>query len=96
MYFKDWKLKHSHFINVIATTTFGVLLIHANSDIMRQWLWRDTLDNVGAYHTPYAILHALVSVAAVFILCVFIDYIRIKWIEKPLFYWINNRFKVKI
>ena len=95
MYFKDWKLKHSHFINVIAATTFGVLLIHANSDIMRQWLWRDTLDNVGVYHTPYAILHALVSVAAVFILCVFIDYIRIKWIEKPLFCWINNRFKVK-
>lgn len=33
-------------IIAIAASTFGVLLIHANSETMRNWLWKDTLDNV--------------------------------------------------
>ncbi len=89
MYFKDLQIKQSKLINVVAASTFGVLLIHANSNTMRQWLWRDTLDNVGAYVSPYIILHALVSVVVIFILCILIDYLRIRWVEKPLFGWIN-------
>ena len=91
MYFKDLQIKQSKLINVVAASTFGVLLIHANSNTMRQWLWRDTLDNVGAYVSPYIILHALVSVVVIFILCILIDYLRIRWVEKPLFGWINMK-----
>lgn len=94
MYFKDLRLKNSHFINTIAASMFGVLLIHANSDTMRQWLWCDTLNNVGAYATPYAILHVIVSVVVVFISCVFIDYFRVRCVEKPLFRWINEKFYI--
>ena len=46
MTFKDLKMKYHKWINTIAASTFGVLLIHANSDTMRLWLWRDTLQNV--------------------------------------------------
>lgn len=35
MYFKDLKLGYSKTINTIAASVFGVLLIHANSDAMR-------------------------------------------------------------
>ncbi len=31
----------SRFINIIGAGTFGVLLIHANSETMRNWLWHD-------------------------------------------------------
>lgn len=85
MYFKDLKVRQSRFINTVASCTFGVLLIHANSDTMRQWLWRDTLDNVGWYATDYSIVHALVSVAVIFALCVIIDYGRQRIVERPLF-----------
>ena len=65
-------------INEIAASTFGVLMIHANSDAMRQWLWKDKLNNMGAYMRPfpYWLLHAIGSVALVYIVCTVIDQIR--------------------
>ena len=49
MFFKNLKIGYSKFVNSVAVSAFGVLLIHANSDIMRQWLWKDMLNNVGMY-----------------------------------------------
>ena len=69
---------YSKIINKIAASTFGVLMIHANSDAMRQWLWKDKLNNVGAYMRPfpYWLLHIIGSVALVYITCTIIDQIR--------------------
>ena len=41
IWFKNIHMKYCRFINTIAASCFGVLLIHANSDTMRQWLWQD-------------------------------------------------------
>lgn len=84
MYFKDLKIKHSQLINAIGGSTFGVLLIHANSDMMRKWLWQDILNNVGQYGTDRIYLHAILSVIVVFIVCILIDRLRIRFVEKPL------------
>lgn len=85
MFFKNLKVKQSRFINTVAATTFGVvLLIHANCDAMRQWLWKDTLQNTTFFGTPMGWIHPVVSVLVVFAICSFIDYIRIKYIERPL------------
>lgn len=78
MYFKNLRLSYSPAINAIGACTFGVLLIHNNSDTMRQWLWRDTLDNVGHYYTSNSIFHAVMSVVAIFAICALLDYIRQK------------------
>lgn len=32
--------------DVIASTTFGVFLIHTNGELMRKWLWGDLFKNV--------------------------------------------------
>ncbi len=85
MFFKNLKMKNSRFINIVAESAFGVLLIHANSDTMRQWLWMDTLKNVEAYSTDYLYIHGFVSVICIFVVCVLIDRIRIRFIEKPIF-----------
>lgn len=87
MYFKNLNLRYNKIINIIASTTFGVLLIHANSDTMRKWLWKDTLNNVGAYNSNflYFVYHAHISVIFVFIVGVLIDIVRIQFIEKPFF-----------
>lgn len=55
MYFKDLHIKQSRIINTISASTFGVLLIHANSDTMRHWLWRDTVDCVGLYSSEHLV-----------------------------------------
>ncbi len=85
MFFKDWRIPQSRFINTVATCTFGVLLIHAQSDTMRKWLWQDVLNNAGQYGTDTMIWHAVGSVLAVFAVCAIIDYARIVVLEKPLF-----------
>lgn len=85
MFFKNINIPYNKFINTVASSTFGVLLIHANSDTMRQWLWRDTLNNVEMYNSPYLYVHAICSVLAIFIICIIIDQIRISLIEKPFF-----------
>lgn len=82
MTFKDLKMKYNKWINTIAASTFGVLLIHANSDTMRQWLWRDTLHIIEKYYTSDACLNAVIAVMCVFFICIIIDYVRIHTIEK--------------
>lgn len=81
MYFKNLKIGYSKIINTIATTTFGILLIHANGKTMRQFLWNDLFDNPGHYSMP---IYAIGVIFLVFATCSLIDLIRIKTIETPL------------
>lgn len=90
MWFKDMKIPQSIWINRIAQSCFGVLLIHANSDAMRQWLWKDVLNVAGQYETDTFILNSILSVLAIYIVCTIIDQLRIVLIEKPFFNWFRK------
>ncbi len=90
MFFKNINIKTSKIVNAIGSTCFGVLLIHANSETMRNWLWKTTLNNVEKYYSDYFYLHAILSVLAIFIICSLIDLVRIHFIEKPFFKWWNK------
>jgi len=95
LFFKNLKMGYSKVINTIAASAFGVLLIHANSDTMRQWLWRDTLDNAGHY-AGNIYLHAFASVLAVYAICTLIDFVRIQLLEKPAFKMLDSRLNKKV
>lgn len=84
LFFKNVKIRYSKIINTIAASTFGVLLIHANSNTMRRWLWQDTLNNVGVYESGNVVIHAVVSVILIYVACTMIDICRIKLLEAPL------------
>lgn len=90
LYFLNLNIKYNKWINVVAASTFGVFLIHTNGDIMRQWLWKDLLNNVGMYGHNLMIIHAVTSVIAIFVICSAIDFFRISWIEKPLFKYLKH------
>lgn len=85
--FKNLKIGYSRLINFVAKTTFGILLIHANSDAMRQWLWRDFLHVDTSYSLPVGILilRSVLITVIIFIVCSLIDMIRICAVEKPVF-----------
>lgn len=91
MWFKDMKIPFSRVINNIGATTFGVLLIHANSDMMRQWLWKETVDCVGHFGDSVLLTlgYATVSVLIIFIICSGIDWFRGRLIGPALFNWAN-------
>ena len=82
LFFKNLKVAYSKIINTIASSTFGVLLIHANSDTMRRWLWKDVCNNVEAYESGNVVFHAIVSVVIIYIVCTAIDMVRIRFVEK--------------
>lgn len=85
MFFKDLQIRQSRFINTVAASCFGVLLIHANSNAMRQWLWCDTLHNVDYFNSPYCALHAITSLLVIYVICTLIDMARIRFVERPFF-----------
>ncbi len=86
------------FIYIVIGTipVFGVLMIHANSDTMRRWLWQDVLDDVGVYDSQWLAVHAVVSVIVIYTVCTVIDYLRIRYIENPFFkLWDKHWDKIK-
>jgi hypothetical protein len=80
-------MPQSRFINAVASTTFGVLLIHAAPDGMRKWLWQDLVDVPMAYSLslPLLVGYSIAVMFGVFAVCSAIDYMRIKFVERPVF-----------
>lgn len=90
LFFKNIKIGYNKIINTIAASTFGVLLIHANSNTMRRWLWQDTFNNVGAYESGNVVIHAVVSVVLIYAVCTVIDLIRIRLVENPIMHQLDK------
>lgn len=98
LWFKNLDIKYNKFINAFGAGTFGVLLIHANSNGMRQWLWMDTVDTLGHYATLSTTEMAFYSIAVVltiFIVCNLIDQLRIATLERWFFHWYDNKIAAK-
>lgn len=94
--FKNLNIGYSKVINLIAKTTFGVLLIHANSSAWREFMWIDLLHVNTFYALPLIVLvcRSILIVTGVFAACSLIDMIRIYFIEKPVFNHFNSFEKV--
>lgn len=94
MFFKKLNIGYHKSINTIAASTFGVLCIHANSDTMRQWLWWSVLKNMENYNGNI-FLHAILSILLVYSICTILDFMRIRYIERPFFKLYDSFFQKK-
>lgn len=92
LFFKNLEMRPSAAVNSVAATTFGVLLIHANSDAMRELLWGRILDVPSAYSLPLPLLalHALLGAIAVFAVCSAVDRLRIRFVEPVYMGWVDG------
>ncbi len=98
VWFKNVKIRYNRLINAFGAGTFGVLLIHANSDAMRTWLWNDTIDCVGNYSTMAIgdlVIYSIGTVLTIFIICNLIDQLRIATFEKWFFNWYDRSLSAK-
>ena len=95
MYFKDLRIPHSRFINAVGGATFGVLLIHANSNAMRTWLWKETVDCIGNYRADilWTVGYAAGCVFVIFTVCAGIDWFRGRFIEPYIIQSVKNIFR---
>ncbi len=83
---KNIKMGHSEIINGLAAGCFGVLLIHASSNTMRQWLWQDVCNVPGMIDADMLslIVHAVTVPIIIFLICSFIDHYYKKFLEPTL------------
>ena len=73
--FAKWDLGYSRFVNSVASTTFGIYLIHDNS-IVRSWLWSHLIPPLLSLRACL-LVPALIGLAlGVFAVCALIDYVR--------------------
>ena len=81
--FKQLKVKNIKFINIIASTSLAVFIMHDN-DILRNWLWKDVFKSASFQYSKLLIPHAIGSCLAIFICFAIVDLLRQRLIEKPL------------
>jgi len=87
--FTQMKTWQSKWINIIASSTFGVYLIHDHF-LIRDFLWEQTL-NSSAYLQPLSFIpYSVLVVLCVFTCCCIIDLIRIFSVEK-FFQWTDQK-----
>lgn len=87
--FINQKEFHNKIINYIASSSLGIYLIHDNF-ILRPIIWKGV--NIGKYlKSPYFWLYELGVILAIFSICLIIDKIRQRFIEKPILTFIDNR-----
>ncbi len=78
-------IKYNKYINTLAASAFGVLLIHSNSWTMRHFLWNDLLEVPNLYISNWLFVHFALSIVLIYLVCFLIDFLRIKLLENPLF-----------
>lgn len=50
-----------------------------------QWLWKDVVDCVGHYEDRLMPVYSTLCAISIFAICIVIDVMRTKYIEKPFF-----------
>lgn len=85
--FRNMKLRYSKAINAVASTTFGVLLIHGANEGTRTWLWQTVFNVPSLADSPIlsAVAKSIVAPFAVHAVCAVLDGLRIVVLERPLF-----------
>ena len=75
--FRRLNMPQSKFINIIASATFGVYLIHDNN-LVRPFLWQSVFRNAVFQESPYLIPYSIAVILTVYISCTLIELIRAK------------------
>ena len=88
MVFEKAELPYNKWVNLIASATFGVYLIH-DSNLIRPFLWIDLFKNASYQNSPLLIPYSIIVVLLVYTVCTIIDLGRKYLIEKPFLKLVN-------
>ena len=82
-FFKSIKIKPNRVINLFASTTLAVLLIH-DGHFFRKTTW-SLLKTSEWYYSRHFLIRAGICVVGIYLFCSVIEFMRRKFIEKPFF-----------
>lgn len=91
--FKNWNLRYNKAINTAASATFGILLLHSCCPAIRKLLWQDIFKISSHFdYSAGSFLYYAGVVLLIFVVAMFIDLLRQRFIEKPFFNFLENRY----
>ena len=77
------KITYRPRINAVASTTFGIYLLHDNK-LFLHYMWDNVLATYQYYDSILLPLYAILVVALIFVIGMIVDYVRLAFIEKPV------------
>ena len=77
------KITYHPWINAVASTTFGIYLLHDNK-LFLHYMWDNALATYQYYDSLVLPLYAIFVVALIFVVGMTLDYVRLAFIEKPV------------
>lgn len=77
------KITYRPWINVVASTTFGIYLLHDNKLFLHH-MWDNVLATYQYYDSILLPLYAILVVVLIFVIGMIVDYVRLAFIEKPV------------
>ena len=89
MGFVTLKMNYHKWINMIASATFGVYLIH-DSSYIRYYLWTNIFKINQYQDSTFLILYSILVVFILYVSCTMIDLIRKKLVEKPYMLFVSH------
>ena len=81
LWFEKTEIKQNGFINVMASGTLGVYMLH--DGVLTGWLWQSVFKNATHQESEFLIIHILIAVFAIFVVGTVIDLLR-QQLEKAL------------
>ncbi len=79
--FKNINIKNNTYINAVATSTFGIYLIHENV-FLRNFIWKNIVQGNKYINSPVLIINAIIGVIAIFVICSIISFIIENYVVK--------------
>lgn len=89
MIFEKIEMGYHKWINIIASATFGVYLIH-DSQIVRPFLWLHVFKNFSYQESIMIIPYSIYAITVTYVVCTMIDLLRKQVFEKPYMKIVNR------
>lgn len=77
------QITYRPWINTVASTTFGIYLLHDNKLFLHH-MWDNIFSTYQYYNSALLSLYAILVVALIFLVGMVVDYMRLAFIEKPI------------
>ena len=77
------KITYRPWIDTVASTTFGIYLLHDNK-LFLHYMWDNIFSTYQYYDSALLPLYTILVVALIFIVGMVVDYTRLAFIEKPI------------
>lgn len=95
MIFATLTINYYKWINILASASFGVYLIH-DSNVVRPVLWLDVFRNAQYQDSLFIIPYSIMVVVIVYMVCSILDLIRQKIFEQPYMLFVNRHAEIVI